>query len=88
MESLTQLPNVGPVLAAGLKAAGIATPEALKSLGSVEAIRRIRTSGAEEAPCRSTLSALEGAIRGVRWHDIPKPQRDALWRRYRDLAGI
>jgi hypothetical protein len=27
------------------------------------------------------LSALEGAIRGVRWHDIAKPQRAELWRR-------
>jgi hypothetical protein len=28
------------------------------------------------------LSALEGAIRGVRWHAIPLADRDALWRQY------
>lgn len=87
MESLTELPNVGAVLAARLKAAGVGTPSELKRLGSIQTLRRIRASGAEEAPCRSMLFALEGAIRGVRWHDIPKPQRDALWRRYQGLAG-
>jgi len=25
------------------------------------------------------LSGLEGAIRGVRWHAIPKDERDRLW---------
>ena len=79
---LTDLPNIGAALAAKLETAGVATPSELKRLGSIEALRRIRASGAEEAPCRSMLSALEGAVRGVRWHDIPKPQRDALWRRY------
>ena len=28
------------------------------------------------------LAGLAGAIRGVRWHAIPKTERDALWREY------
>ena len=31
------------------------------------------------------LCALEGAIRGVRWHSIPQDERTRLWLRYREL---
>lgn len=82
METLTDLPNIGAVVARKLEAAGIVTPEDLRTLGSVEALRRIHAGTDADAPCRSMLSGLEGAIRGVRWHAIPKSERDELWRRY------
>lgn len=85
MKTLTDLPNIGMVVARKLEAAGIATPEDLKALGSVEALRRIRVENEEDTPCRGMLSGLEGAIRGVRWHAIPKSERDELWRRYQSL---
>lgn len=83
-DALTSLPNIGAVVAQKLRAAGVTTPERLKALGSVEAAFRLRTLAArpEDAPCASMLSGLEGAIRGVRWHAIPKQERDALWQRY------
>lgn len=83
-DELTSLPNIGTVVAEKLRAAGVVTPEQLKILGSVEAALRIGVLAArpEDAPCASMLSGLEGAIRGVRWHAIPKHERDALWRRY------
>ena len=84
MKTLTDLPNIGMVVARKLEAAGIATPEDLKALGSVEALRRIRAKNEEDAPCRSMLSGLEGAIRGVRWHAIDKGERDQLWRQYQE----
>jgi len=28
------------------------------------------------------LAALEGAVRGVRWHAIPKVERERLWEEY------
>ena len=31
------------------------------------------------------LAAIEGAIRGVRWHTIPKDEREALWIKYQSL---
>jgi len=74
------LPNIGAECTAVLRAAGIATAAELRRLGSVEAAVRIREALGADAVCRSRLSALEGAIRGVRWHLIPKPERDLLWR--------
>jgi DNA transformation protein len=81
---LTGLPNIGVVVAEKLRAAGVTTPGQLKALGSVEAALRIRALAekSEDAPCASMLSGLEGAIRGVRWHTIPKDEREGLWRRY------
>ena len=79
---LTDLPNIGVTVAEKLKAVGVTTPEQLRELGSVEAVLRIKAESAEDAPCRSMLSGLEGAIRGVRWHTIDKTERDELWRRY------
>ncbi len=82
MEKLTDLPNIGARSAQRLREAGIETPSDLKQLGSVEAVRRIRRTFRDRMPCISMLCALEGAIRGIRWHDIPKRERDELWQRY------
>jgi DNA transformation protein len=83
-DALTSWPNIGPVVARRLKAAGVTTLQQRKELGSIEAALRLRAlaEGGEEAPCASMLSGLEGVIRGVRWHAIPKGQREALWQRY------
>ena len=80
--SLASLPNIGSEVARLLDAAGIRTPGALRRLGAVSAALRIRDIRPRDPPCRSLLSGLEGAIRGVRWHSIPKPERDALWDQY------
>ncbi|MCU0610611.1 MAG: TfoX/Sxy family protein [Candidatus Eisenbacteria bacterium] len=85
-ERLTDLPNVGATCAARLQSAGITTPEELAAAGSVNAALRIRAVEGDEGPCRSLLAGLEGAIRGIRWHDIPKADRDRLWREYRRQA--
>jgi DNA transformation protein len=84
-KELTDLPNVGAVLADALRRAGIETPVDLQAIGSVEALLRIRRTMAGDKPCASKLYALEGAIRGVRWHDIPQDERAELWRRYQAL---
>ena len=83
MEKLTDLPNIGIILAKRLHQAGIETPAELVDLGSVEALQRVRRACPEDPPCRSMLCALEGAICGIRWHGIPAGERDELWRRYR-----
>jgi len=78
-DSLESLSNIGSECAGALRKAGIAAAADLRRLGSVEAAVRIRRALGPDAVCRSRLSALEGAIRGVRWHLIPKPERDLLW---------
>jgi DNA transformation protein and related proteins len=79
---LTDLPNIGQEVARLLVAAGIRSPQELRRLGAVAAAARIRDIRTEDPPCRSMLSGLEGAIRGVRWHAIPKAEREALWQEY------
>ncbi|RRD48446.1 hypothetical protein EII35_12810 [Arachnia propionica] len=72
MNDLSDLPNVGPVLARALKEAGIDTPAKLTELGSVEAWWRIHPT----FDCMHSLFALEGAIQG-----IPKSLLDEETRR-------
>jgi len=82
VERLTDMPNIGAALAEKLLAAGIETPSALKRLGSVEALCRIRSASPDDEPCMSMLCALEGAIRSIRWHGIPRGERVELWQSY------
>lgn len=74
--ALTQLPNIGKVVAEKLVQVGITTPEELKTVGSEKAFIRIQTI--DETACMSMLQALEGAIQGIRWHDLPKERKDEL----------
>jgi len=80
VKRLMDLPNLGPVVSEQLRRAGIDSPETLLALGSVEAALRLVESGV--SVCSSKLSALEGAIRGVRWHAIPADERAALRERF------
>jgi DNA transformation protein len=84
MSELKHLPNIGPVLAKKLDQIGITTIEALESVGSVEAVVRIGV--ADETACYNMLYALEGAIRGIRWHAIPKNDRENLKAQYAQKA--
>lgn len=81
-ETVESLPNVGKEAARWLAAAGIRTPSALRKAGAAEAAARVAELRPEDPPCRSFVAGLEGAIRGVRWHAIPKAEREAVWRKY------
>ena len=85
--SLEDLPNIGREVARLLETAGIRTPAELRRLGAVAAALRIRDIRPRDPPCRSMLSGLEGALRGVRWHSIPKAERDLLWQAYANPLG-
>ena len=85
--SLASLPNIGSEIARLLETAGIRTPGALRRLGAVSAALRIRDIRPQDPPCRSLLSGLEGAIRGVCWHSIPKAAREILWEKYQQRLG-
>ena len=76
MEDLSELPNVGEVLAKKLKAIGVTSYKKLVDVGSIEAVLRIKET--DLSACYNMLYALEGAIRGVRWHAIPKEERAHL----------
>lgn len=73
---MEELPNIGPALAARLAEIGITTPDELRAAGSIACVRQLHE--AHEPACYSTLYALEGAIRGIRWHDLPAHDRQEL----------
>jgi DNA transformation protein and related proteins len=76
MSDLTNLPNIGPVLAAELNKIGVQTFEDLEKLGSIAVVTKIGQT--DRTACYNMLYALEGAIRGTRWHGIPKDERTKL----------
>ncbi len=76
MDDLSRLPNIGPVLARKLCDCGIRSYDDLVEVGSVGALLRI--TGRKGGTHCNMLYALEGAIRGIRWHGIPKDERAKL----------
>jgi len=76
LEDLSQLPNIGKVLAEKLRGIGIASCDELASMGSIEAVLMIKDE--DLAACYNMLYAIEGAIKGVRWHALPKEERGKL----------
>jgi len=82
--ALAALTNLGATSAAWLVAAGVKTPARLRTLGAVEAFRRVAYSRGGSVTF-NLLYALEGAIRGRRWDHLPESLRAHLRRRvYRD----
>ena len=77
MAKMTELPNIGAVNAKKLEDSGVHSPEALKEMGSKEAFLRMRLHADPDA-CLSTLYGLEGAVQGIRWHDLSQEVRDEL----------
>ena len=73
---LTKMPNIGKVLANRLIEVGIDTPERLKVIGSENAFIRLKT--VDSGACLSMLCALEGAIQGIRWHNLDKVRKSEL----------
>ena len=76
MGQLQSLPNIGEKLEHQLHQAGIDTIEELKRVGSHEAWLRILAF--DPSACIMRLSALEGAIQGIRWHDLDPETKAAL----------
>jgi DNA transformation protein and related proteins len=74
-DRLEDVVNIGPALAHDLRAVGIDDLEALRALGAPEAWRRLHAAGSRD--CLSSLLALEGAVRGVRWMQLAPGDRDA-----------
>lgn len=76
MGELSKLINIGNNLEAQLNELGIETFEQLKEIGSTQAwldIYSIDTSA-----CINRLYALEGAIQGIRWHNLSNEVKNEL----------
>ena len=66
--SLSSLPNIGKTLETKLIEAGIESVGQLKSLGSERTF--LLLDKPEDVNCINMLFALEGAIQGIRWHNL------------------
>lgn len=83
MGTLSGYPNIGKMLEAQLEEVGIRTMEELKAVGSRQAWLKIREI--DESACINRLYALEGAIRGIRWHELPENVKNDLKEFYRSF---
>ncbi len=76
MGDLTNLPNIRKELAVRLHSIGINDLETLQKIGSIKAVMLM--TDALGKGCHSTLYALEGALEGVRWHQLLRQVRQQL----------
>lgn len=69
MADLTSMRNIGREMARKLAAAGIGSPEELRELGAKQAYFQLKTLYPQA--CLVHLYALEGAVRGLDFNDLP-----------------
>lgn len=74
--SAEKLRNIGPKSAAWLRQTGIRTQEDLEAIGALAAYVRVKRAGFK--PSLNLLYALEGAILGCHWQEIPSERRNEL----------
>jgi len=68
MNDLSMLPNIGKTVEKQLNEVGVETIKQLIEIGSKQAWLRIK--GIDDSACINRLYALEGAIQGIRWHNL------------------
>ena len=68
MSVLQELPNIGAKLEKQLNDVGIETYADLVECGSQESWLKIKSI--DHTACINRLMSFEGAIQGVRWHDL------------------
>lgn len=73
---LEDLPNIGNTLADLLREAGINTPGDLMVVGTLQAYIRIKAIDPDA--CFSKLCAIEGAVEGIRWHNLTAGKKNEL----------
>jgi TfoX/Sxy family transcriptional regulator of competence genes len=68
--------NIGPKSAAWLRQVGVHTQDDLARLGAVEAYLRVKRAGFRSS--LNLLYALEGALTGQHWADLPEDLKSSL----------
>lgn len=71
-----KLRNIGPKSAAWLRQTGIRSQQDLETVGALAAYVRVKRAGFK--PSLNLLYALEGAILGCHWQEIPAERRSEL----------
>lgn len=76
MGELSKLPNIGEEVERQLNAVGIFTFEELKEVGAEQAWLKIQSI--DSSACIHRLSALEGAIQGIKKTSLPEGRKAEL----------
>ncbi len=76
IDDLTKMHNIGKILADKLNVIGIENADQLKDMGAEDAFVKIKT--VDDSACINMLCALEGAIQGIRWHDLDIARKEEL----------
>lgn len=71
-----KLRNIGPKSAAWLRQVGLRTQQDLTKVGAVEAFVRVKRAGFK--PSLNLLYALEGALLGCHWQELPLSRREQI----------
>jgi len=77
---LISLPNIGKILEERLVEVGVDSVEELFALGSKKVFMKLVAKDSEA--CISMIFSLEGAIQGIRWHDLDREKREELKKFY------
>lgn len=80
---LSNLVNIGPRLEEMLINSGVTNVEQFKELGAAETAFKVKQAYPEST---IRLTALEGAIRGTRWHNISEVDKAELEKNYKKLC--
>lgn len=77
MTPVERLMNLGPSTGARLREVGIDSAEDLREIGSIAAYVRLRFAFGR-AISRNALHAMEAALQGIPWQDLPQVEKDRL----------
>lgn len=83
MSELTSLPNIGKELAKKIESIGVHSTKEFINTGAEQIFARIAAT--DNGACINMLYALEGAIQGIRWHEISKERKQELRSFYKHL---
>ena len=75
-DELIKIPNIGKTLAEKLKLVGIENANQLINVGAENAFIKLKT--VDNDACINMLYAIEGAIQGIRWHDLDESKKEEL----------
>lgn len=81
---ISNLPGIGVVTQARLEEAGLRTVSDLRAIGSVEAYRRLKFMLPRQVSLNA-LYALEAALRGCHWLDLPQDVKAGLQQQARAI---
>lgn len=86
ISEMMKLKNIGKSIAVRLVSIGIESPEMVRKLGAKEVYWKFfEKEGWSQTLCPCFLYALEGAITGEKWNEIPQRKKDEYKKFSKDL---